>query len=121
MNILLIENEDLLAENIKIYFESQSGIVIQHKKSSVEALTCLEQGNYDVLITDLDLIDARGIGWLKKISRQRPDLKIIVISAHNQNDWIQDSDHFDVLGYFEKPFDINQLYQQIKKINNVVI
>lgn len=113
MKILLIEDEELLANNIKSYFDEFQGFSFELKNNSKEALKALKESNYDLVITDLNLKDFDDINWIKNIGEINPNQNVIIISSYPKSNLDEISDKISIIGYFEKPFDICKMHQQL--------
>lgn len=118
MKILLIEDEELLASNIKSYFDGFYEFHFELKKTVKDGLEALKESNYDLVITDLNLNDSQDIHWLYKIGEIKPNQKVIVISSYSKTNANIISENISLLGYYEKPFDICEIHEQLK-INNI--
>jgi DNA-binding NtrC family response regulator len=108
MNVLVIENEQFLAENI-CQFLQQCGHEIEHVTRVHDALNLLSYRPFDLVLSDIQLPDAPTDEWLLEIGKLIPSQKVIVMSSHKLPDKIKKSKTLNIVGYFEKPFDINQL------------
>lgn len=118
MNILLIEDEELLANNIKNYFDEFNGFNFELKKNVRDGLESLKSSNYDLIITDLNLRDFQDINWLNRIGEIKPGQKVIVISSYSKSSADHISENILLLGYYEKPFDICEIHEQLKRLNS---
>ncbi len=121
MYILLIEDEELLANNIKSYFDEFYEFNFNLKKTVKDGLEALKESNYDLVITDLNLNDSQDINWLNKIGEIKPQQKVIVISSYSKSNLKQISSKISLLGYYEKPFDICEIHKQLKNIELNII
>ncbi|MFL0799473.1 MAG: response regulator [Agarilytica sp.] len=113
MRILLVEDDELLAEGIKS--------ALTHFKYSIDwvetgqrALQALKNESYALIILDLGLSDMDGLQVLKKVRHNQLDLPVLVLTARDQVD-------DKILGlntgaddYMVKPFDINELEARIR-------
>lgn len=117
MNILLIEDEEFLASNIKSYFDEFNCYNFVLKNNSEDALELLKESNYDLVITDLNLNDSKEVNWINKIGEVKPGQNVIIISSFPKSNICKISGKISMIGYYEKPFDICELHQQLIKIN----
>jgi two-component system, NtrC family, nitrogen regulation response regulator GlnG len=69
----------------------------------------IEQGEGDLVITDVVMPDANGLDLLPRIKRVRPDLKIIVMSAQSTLLTAVKAAERGAFEYLPKPFDLNEL------------
>ena len=109
MNVLVIENEQFLAENICQFLQQQDGVEIEHIGRVRDALDVLSNRSFDLVLSDIQLPDAPNDDWLLEIGKIHPGQKVIIMSSHKLPDKIKTSQLLNIVGYFEKPFDMNQL------------
>ena len=69
----------------------------------------LASNEYDVMLTDVILLDGDGIGTLGEVHRAHPQLPIIILSAQNTLDTAVRASNASAFEYFPKPFDLDEL------------
>jgi len=69
----------------------------------------IDEGQGDVVITDVMLPDDNGLDLLPRIKAKRPDLPVIVMSAQNTLATAVRATERGAFDYLPKPFDINEL------------
>jgi two-component system response regulator QseB len=113
MRILLLEDDELLAEGIKSALKHFHYNVDWIMKGG-DAASMLKHTDYDLLILDLGLPDIDGLDVLENIRSEKLNLPVLVLTARDQVD-------DKVLGlnagaddYMVKPFDINELEARIR-------
>jgi two-component system, cell cycle response regulator len=70
----------------------------------------------DVLLTDLNLPDISGLSLISKIRENDPKLEIVIITAHNESDYLLEAIEQGVSNFLIKPLDIFKLDQALDKI-----
>lgn len=115
MDILVIENEQFFAENLCQYLEQIENLEIEHVAKVHDALKLLADRSFDLILSDLKLPDAKNDEWLLEIGKIKPAQKVVVMSSYPIPSRISSSDQLDIIGYFEKPFDIKIITNLIKQ------
>ena len=69
----------------------------------------IEQGEGEVLVTDVMMPDGDTIDLIPLIKKKRPDLPIIVMSARNNLKMAMRANQYEVYQYLPKPFDLKDL------------
>jgi len=122
MKILLLEDETLLNENIKDFFEFKNLIV----ESYVDGSKLLQKCNFDadIAILDIEVPGANGfevIEWIRQVNKEMP---ILFITAYTDIKSIEKAYALGCTDYLKKPFDLIELYlrvQQLTGLNNTKI
>lgn len=78
-----------------------------------EALECLNNGDYDVLLLDLVLSQTDGFAVLERACALPKPPKIIVMTALSQDDVVQKCCTFGIYYYFVKPFNMDSLISRV--------
>jgi signal transduction histidine kinase len=85
LKILLVEDNpadaDLIGEILDEADEIQWSLV--HVEKLKEALTCLRENHFDVVLLDLSLPDKQGLGTVAQTYQAAPDLPIVVLTGLN--------------------------------------
>ncbi len=73
----------------------------------------LEDGEGEVLVTDVMMPDGDTLELLPRIKRKRPDMPIIVMSAKNNINTAMRANQFGAYQYLPKPFDLKDLVSSV--------
>lgn len=109
--ILVIDDEELIRETIRMKLE-QSGHEVVEAANGVEGLRAIEQGRFDLVVTDIIMPEQEGIETIRKIRDRNPQVAIIAISGGGRGRNYQFLDIAKKLGANEalpKPFTGSQL------------
>jgi two-component system secretion response regulator SsrB len=81
--VLLADRHHGLTEGVRGLLETAFGsvVMVADEASLVDAASRLLP---DVAVVDLSLARERGLGWLRAVRERCPDLKIIVLSVHDE-------------------------------------
>jgi len=116
-NILVIEDDDIMLKAIRNIL-GKDGYNVITAKDGKEAFEKLEQGEYDVVVTDLMMPYANG---LEVVSRLRSDetkrsVGIIVISSVGNEETITEAFRLGADDYLKKPIMAGELLIRIRKL-----
>lgn len=81
--VLLADRHSGLSEGVRGLLETAFGsvVMVADETSLLEAASRLQP---DVAIVDLSLAEHSGLGWLRAVRERCPELKVIVISVHDE-------------------------------------
>ena len=116
MKILLLEDENQIAENIKEYLKLKMWWDVDIAWTISEAEDKIENNYYDILLFDVMLPDGESYELANKIKKTYDDLPIIFLTAKWELEdkllWF-DSGGDD---YITKPFELDELIARIQAI-----
>ncbi len=104
--LLLIDDEKRLRENLRVLLESE-GYSVDTASNGAEGIQYLEQGPYDIVITDVMMNDVNGFQVMDHISTHTPDTLVIVITGFASTDSVIEALRQGAYDYIAKPFDID--------------
>ena len=105
---LLVEDDASIATVITAALEDEAFTVDRCARIS-DRDRLLAEGSYDVMLTDVILLDGDGIETLPEVQKRNPDLPIIILSAQNTLDTAVRATDRGAFEYFPKPFDLDEL------------
>jgi DNA-binding NtrC family response regulator len=118
MNILVVDDEAVLVESIKIGLQSKGHQVIA-ANCGQEALDYLFEGGQriDMVITDYLMPGMTGIDLLVAIRQRAPTLPVVLMTAYGETKLVIEALKNKCDGFLEKPFTLDHLIQEIEAVN----
>ena len=80
-SMLIVEDEETLRESLKRVL-LRDGYTVDTVNSAESALRSIEDGTYDLIITDIILPGIDGIELVRRVREKTPDQAVIVITAY---------------------------------------
>lgn len=105
---LLVEDDTSIAMVIMAALEDEAFTVDRCDKIA-ERDRLLAANEYDVMLTDVMLLDGDGIETLGLVNESYPSLPVIILSAQNTLDTAVRASDTGAFEYFPKPFDLDEL------------
>src|SRR5262249_45032043 len=93
---------------------SRDGYEVVEAQDGAEALGLLGHGVVAV-ITDLKMPRVDGMALLRRVKSERPDIPVIMITAHGSVDSAVEAAKLGAFDYIEKPFEQTQIRQVVQK------
>ena len=78
---VLVADDDRTIRTVLTQALTRAGCKVHATSSLTTLMRWVEEGRGDLVITDVMMPDGNGIEMIPKISQERPDLPVIVISA----------------------------------------
>jgi DNA-binding response OmpR family regulator len=114
-NILVVEDEQDIADLIKLHLEEIS-LDVTHSLTGEKALELVSNNNYDVILLDVMLPGISGLDVCRQLREKKPEQAILMVTS-------RDSEIDRVLGlelgaddYMTKPFSIRELQARIRSL-----
>ncbi|MGD9119776.1 MAG: response regulator [Desulfobacterales bacterium] len=84
------------------------------------ALNIIKEDEPEVMIVDLKMPGIDGLEVLKKVKETSPDIEVIILTGHGHEDDRELCMKLGAFAYLQKPLDINELSEIIKKANKKI-
>jgi len=117
MRVLLLEDEYLLNENIKEFFELK-GLVVESYTDGAKLLQ-KSRLDADIAVLDIEVPGATGyevIEWIKRVNK---DIPVIFMTAYTDIQSIEKAYNLGCSDYLKKPFDLIELYLRVKQLLDI--
>ncbi|MFC1809244.1 response regulator [Candidatus Omnitrophota bacterium] len=111
--VLIIEDDKVLADNIKSYLELK-GYLARAAYDGVEGLNLCETFSPDLVLSDVMMPEMDGFSMLKQLQKIRADIPVIILTGKDKL-----KDLFEVEGiqaFLTKPFDMAELEEKIRTV-----
>lgn len=112
--ILIVDDEKNIRMTITQALEDMD-VDIDTAVNGEEALAKLEEENFGLLLLDLRMPGIDGIEVLEKLSNDRPDIKVILITAHGTIDIAVDAMKKGAIDFIQKPFTPEEIRDHVSR------
>lgn len=116
MKILVVDDEALIRDMIKRGLSQMGGFSVEVAQSGPEAIEKMEKDVFDLVLTDLKMPEMDGLELLKTIKGTRPDIMVIMMTAHGSIETAVEALKIGADDYITKPIDFNDLLLHISKV-----
>ena len=94
---------------------SEKGLEVEVFESASQVLKKLEFESPKVIVSDIKMPGTSGLDLLDQVKQSRPDIPIIVMTAHSDLKSTVDSYEKGAWEYLPKPFDMEEVLQIVKR------
>ncbi|MDP4680319.1 MAG: response regulator transcription factor [Cyclobacteriaceae bacterium] len=103
MRVLLVDDHTIMLDGLIALLKTDEEIEIVGTAGTVsDAMTFLKMNHVDVLVTDYNLPDDDGLSLVRKVKRLWPEIKILVLSMHNETHLVKEILKEGINGYVLK-------------------
>lgn len=94
---------------------SQHGYDCQLATEPEQALALLDEGAFDLVITDISMPRLSGLDVLLYARRKAPDCRVVLMTGHGKRDYVAQALFLGAFDYVEKPFAAGALLSIAKR------
>jgi len=118
IRILIVDDQNLVREGIKILLEQAKEIqIVGEAKDGKEALKSIEMLQPDIVLLDIEMPDVSGLVVANKIKTRFPEVKIIMLSTHEDSSYMQKATNCGAKGYLLKSVSSQELEWSIRLVS----
>lgn len=118
IKVLIADDQELIRESLKIVLASHQDIdVVGAVSDGTEVLEMLKISHPDVILMDIRMPKMDGVLCTKAVKEQYPDIKVIILTTFDDDDFIFSALQYGASGYILKGISMDELYQAIVTVN----
>jgi two-component system response regulator DegU len=116
-SIIIIDDHQLFREGVKriLDFESSFDVVAEGDDGS-EAMDLVETHKPDVVIMDINMPNMNGVEATKMLVSRYPETKVIILSIHDDENYVQHALKTGAQGYLLKEMDADALIDAVRVV-----
>ncbi|KSV58833.1 response regulator [Acetivibrio ethanolgignens] len=118
INIAIVDDHSMIREGLKQLLELDGEVkVIAEANDGVECMEMLQKQVPDILLLDINMPQMNGIQVLEMIQIEKIKVKILILTIHNEIEYLMKAVEIGINGYVLKDSDISVLKKAIYAIN----
>lgn len=103
IRVLLVDDQVVVCEGLRVILNADPDIdVVGVAHNGVQALDVIATTQPDLVLMDLKMPVMNGIHATKAIRRDHPDIKILVLTTYDDDEWVFDAIRAGAAGYLLK-------------------
>lgn len=119
IKVMLVDDHILLREGIRQLLEFDGTIeVVEEASDGTECIEKILNAAPDVVLLDINLPTKNGIEVLEEIRKKNIDVKVIMLTVHNETEYLIKSLDIGVDGYILKDCESSELKRAINVVMN---
>jgi len=117
LRILIVDDHRMFREGIRSRLSKEADIeVVGEAGSAEEALAVAQEANPSIVILDVRLPDMSGIELIRLLRGRRPELKILVLTGYDFDQYVRAAAREGIEGYLLKDAPQEALVQALRDI-----
>lgn len=117
MKVLLVDDHSLFLEGIRNFLDVNDIDVVGTAKSGIEALSKIELLRPNLILMDVQMAGCDGIEATRMIKTKYPDMKIVMLTASEDEDSLFAAIQAGAEGYLLKNMEPEQFLWQLNSLN----
>jgi DNA-binding NarL/FixJ family response regulator len=116
-SIVIAEDHRILREGLKALLSSESELFVAGEaEDGKEAIKLVSSINPDIILMDLSMPKVHGLEAIREIRKISPSTKILVLTVHNDDEYISTTLQAGAHGYVLKQASFDELLISIKTV-----
>ena len=119
INIMIVDDHSMIREGLKQLLELDGDMrVVEEASDGVECLEKISTAKPDVLLLDINMPRMNGIEVLAKLKEEKIKTKVLVLTVHNEIDYLLKAVEIGINGYLLKDSESSELKKAIVSVVN---
>ena len=117
IRLLIADDHPVVRAGLRRIAEEDEGIIVTAEASNgQETLTALRSAIVDIVLLDISMPGAPFIDTLKRLREDHPTVRVLVLSAHPEDQWAVRSLRAGASGYLTKDHSPDQLVEAVRRV-----
>lgn len=119
IKVLIADDHQIIIDGLKSLISAEKSIeLVGEASNGKEAIDLLKLITANVVILDINMPVLNGIETMKRIKSDFPEVKVIILSMHNESSLIKNLIEIGTDGYLLKNCDQDELIEAIHKVGS---
>lgn len=117
MNLMIVDDHLLIRAGMKLLLKNTPAYTVAAEaESGEEALRLLDAQRIDLVIMDISMPGMGGLACIREIRARFPAVKILVLSMHEDEEYIYKAMQYGAMGYLPKTSADSELFDALRAI-----
>jgi DNA-binding NarL/FixJ family response regulator len=118
VRVLLADDHEYVRESVKAFLEQNGFTIVGMAQNGREAVQLAQQVHSDIAILDISMPLLDGFGAARRLREDLPRLKTIVLSTHDEAEYVLEAFRCGAQGYVCKAHAVSDLIPAIEAVRN---
>lgn len=117
IRVLICDDQDVVREGLQVILSTATGIeVVGAARDGAEAIDLVPNTQPDVVLMDLKMPGVNGIHATRTIHDNHPDVRVLVLTTYDADEWVFDAIRAGASGYLLKDTPREDLIKAIERV-----
>ncbi len=113
--ILVVDDEEIIRESLSFVLEKE-GFEVETAKNGLVALHMIQENPFDIIITDLEMPELKGIELLEKVKHLSPQSFVLIITAYASIETAIAALRKGASDYIIKPLEFDDILFRLRRL-----
>lgn len=119
INIMIVDDHKMIREGLRKILEFDGDVqVVEEADNGQECLKKLRTAKPDIILLDINMPVLNGIETLQALKKKRKKYKVLMLTVHNEIEYLLKAVDIGIDGYILKDSDSNELKRAITSVYN---
>jgi two-component system invasion response regulator UvrY len=114
--ILIVDDHAVVRDGVKRIFDEPGAVVFGEASTGLEALQLAREKDWDLAVLDLTLGNDSGLEVLKEFKQIRPQLPVLILSMHSEEQYARRAFKAGASGYITKDSSRTELAKAVTQL-----
>ncbi len=114
-SVLIVDDEEIIRESLSFVL-SKEGYRVKEAANGRIAVDLLKEETFDLILTDLEMPEMKGIELLEQVSRISPETLVVIITAYGSIDTAIQALRKGAIDYILKPVEFDELLVKVGRL-----
>ena len=119
LKIVICDDEEIIRNEISEYLKKNSYSVFEVSNGKI-LFPLLKKEEIDIILLDIKLPEINGLDILKKVKKIYPDIVVIMITGHGDQDTVLKALKYGAFDFFNKPINTIDIDSSIKRTQKYI-
>ena len=121
MNLMIVDDHLLIRAGMKLLLRNTPAYTVTAEaESGEEALRLLAEQPIDLVIMDISMPGMGGLACIREIRAHYPAVKILVLSMHEDEEYIYKAMQYGAMGYLPKTSADDELFDALEALMDIM-
>ena len=121
MNLLVVDDDGLIRDSLKLLLESEGGWTVRTAPDGDAALRLCSEEKPDVILMDIRMPVRDGVAATRLIKESYPEVKIVMLTTFNDDGYIASAIEAGAEGYLLKSTPADGIVERIRAVEKGAI
>ncbi|MGI9535099.1 MAG: response regulator [Thermodesulfobacteriota bacterium] len=119
IKVLIADDHPVVRMGLKLILKNEPDISVEYEaKTAKETITFIRKEKFNIVLLDISMPDRSGLDVLAQLKRQYPELPVLILSMHSEDQYATRVLKAGAAGYMTKDSAPEELVKAVRKVTS---